>query len=308
MMPVPDWSDERLTALAELPVDHPDVQAVRANPERWARLIALREFLYPSAPPAGARTEEAVARIRAAIRSAHSGPGGVQEPETAPPAVPARRETPRAHRVPLTGYWPVFAAAAVLVVAGTLLLPRVIDHRSTMRGTERPRLSARAAVEGDALRFSWPRVDGAERYELRLFHEDLTPLRPVMVVEDSLARLPLAELLDETGRGGTLYWRVTAMRSGLPLEESRLERVILLLSSPGLGRARARSSSSPAGGTGTWGHPRSTPVRAGAELLSIPRTSLRTRRRKVSRGAIRQESFPRASRFGFVWREKESPP
>ncbi len=220
MTPGRVWSDERIAELAELPPEHPEVQAVREDPERWARLIALRAFLHPEAPPPGARTEEAVSRIRAAVQ--HALEAQEADPAPRPGMTPAR--SARAPRAWFTG-WPALAAAAAVIVAVALLLPRALEHRDTLRGSAATPLAATARIEGDAAVFTWRAVPGAEVYEFAVFGEDLTALRPVLAVGDTVLWLPLDALRTADGAGRTLLWRVTAVHAGTPLAHSRTVRL-----------------------------------------------------------------------------------
>lgn len=205
------WSDERLAELAELPADHPDVQAVRRNPERWARLVALREFLAPGAEPEGARTGEAVTQIRAAVRS----------------ALDASAETTGAGRRPSPwfGGWQLAAAAVIVaVIAGVLLLGRQGDQSGTLRGPEDVSIETQSPVITDeGMRFSWRAIEGAEAYELRLLRADLGPAIPVITTQDTFIVVPPGEVAG--GSGPAVHWRVSATRATRTIAESETERI-----------------------------------------------------------------------------------
>jgi len=215
----PAWSDEPLADLAALPLDHPDVQAVRGDPERWARLIALREFLQPAEAPAGARTGEAVAHLRGAVRDALD-----RETEGAKGPVRAVRAERRGLPSWLGGWRPALAAAAAVIVVGALLLPRLTERSGTLRGTREAMVETLPPVTtGEYVQLSWRAVERADLYEVHLLRADLGPAAPVISTADTTATVPRGQVFPSEGAEVTVFWRVVALRAGLRVAESGME-------------------------------------------------------------------------------------
>jgi hypothetical protein len=217
----PTWSDEQLAELAALPKDHPDVQAVRSDPERWARLIALRAFLHPADVPDGARTEDAVAHLRDAVRDAlDRAPSDVARQVR---AAPVERRSMASW---FTGWRPALAVAAALVVVGALLLPRLTERSGTLRGNGDAMIETIAPViTAEGVRFSWRRVNDADQYELRLLHADLSAAAPAVSTADTAATLPRSHLAGIEGAAAPAFWRVIALRAGREIAGSELVRL-----------------------------------------------------------------------------------
>jgi hypothetical protein len=216
------WTDERLADLAALPTDHPDVLAVRGDPASWARLLALREFLHPAAIPEGARTGEAVARLRTAVGEALDR-DAVSVTEGVPRPIRAER---RSLAEWFTGWRPALAAAAAVVVVGALLLPRLTERSGTLRGPDGARIETLAPVgTTDGVRFAWRQVAGADLYELRLLRADLSAAVPVVATAETSATVAAAEITPLDESEGAAFWLVSALRAGRVVAESELHRM-----------------------------------------------------------------------------------
>ncbi len=214
--------DDRLADLVALPDDHPEVQALRRDPEQWVRFIALREFLHSGAPPEGARTDEAVQRMMAALDEALG--STARELDASPDA--ARSASAGAGsrfgpRVTPAGWGIALAAAAAVVVIGVFVLPGWLDREGTTRGPEPIELQvAPPRFEGDRVRFSWNGVEGADHYEVQFLTAHMLPARPPVTVADTALVLENTQLFRAEDENRAAYWRLTALRGGLVLARS----------------------------------------------------------------------------------------
>jgi hypothetical protein len=218
-----ELSDERLAELAALPPDHPDIRAVAADPERMARLVALREFLYPQEAPPGARTDEARARLRGAVREA-LGVAPAAEPGRAVAAPRLEVPADRTRRGWWFGGWgSALAAAAVVVVVGALFYPRFMARKGVLRGTPGAAVEVLAPeFTADIVVFRWRAVPEAEQYDLRFLTADLSPARPAIATRDTSVEVPVTGLFPTSGNGAAAFWRVSAWREGAQVAESDL--------------------------------------------------------------------------------------
>ncbi len=222
MSPPRRFTDDELHELLGLAGDDPRLEPVRADAAAWARFLALREFLSPSAPPEGARPEEASRRLRAALAGALGEPA----PEAAPRAERASASAPRARATPGPWRWGWLAAAAAVAIVTVVLLPRR-EPGSQLRGDGSTLALLGAHAEADGVRLAWRSAPGADRYEVVLLAPDLSPLGSpretadttlVVLREGALAALP---------RSGTVLWRVTALRLGTPVAASATDSFAL---------------------------------------------------------------------------------
>jgi len=218
-----ELTDERLAELAALPPDHPDVRAVAADPERMARLVALREFLYPQEAPPGARTDAARARLRGAVREA-LGVAPAAEPARAVAAPRLEAPADRARRGWWFGGWrSALAAAAVVVVVGALFYPRFMARERVLRGTPGAAVEVLAPeFTADIVVFRWRAVSEVEQYDVRFLRADLSPARPAIATRDTSVEVPAAELFPAGGKGAAAFWRVSGWREGAQVAESDL--------------------------------------------------------------------------------------
>lgn len=210
-------SDERLAELAALPDGHPDVARVRDDPETWARLVALREFLSPSAIPGGARPDAATERLRAALRTALD--------EQAAPGRPQARAVARgrpwwvALLAPPARPW-LAAAAGLAALVVVLAVPRLTVRQDQVRGRPGGVELAAPSFTPDRVVLSWRSVTGADAYEVRLLGADLAPVAQPIRLPDTTVAVSRAETLAGLGPGAQLHWRVSALARGTPIAES----------------------------------------------------------------------------------------
>ena len=217
MSRVESFPDDVLLELLELPDDDPRLVRVRRDPAAWSRLLALREFLVPTAAPEGARPEEAERHLRAQIAQAVRRPGPDVIPLAPRTAGRARGSGPA--RAPRWAWIPI--AAGLLIASAVFLVHRRDDSRP-LRGTSTSAavvLSA-AVIEGDAVRLSWRSVAGADAYEVTLLATDLSALGPARQSSDTTLLLRRDASLSRVDAGDPVLWRVTATRRGAPMAES----------------------------------------------------------------------------------------
>jgi len=214
-------TEDRHLAIDELgdvdrsPVDDPRRRHLDTCPSCRASMLAYRRFLAePTDLPA---VDLAAARRR--LRTARA---DRRSPLPTPETGRARR---RPRLAPWGGAFPwraALGAAAVGLALAAAYVGHDPRHRSggenSLRGSgnETPIVSpypAEVDQEGRVV-LRWPRVATAERYRVIVHAQDLTPLATHLVEGDTLLVVPISTLGDGGVSGSTLYWQVTALRSG----------------------------------------------------------------------------------------------
>ena len=235
MNPDGRMTDDELLELVALADDDPRLESVRRDPGAWTRLLALREFLVPGPAPAGARPEEAERRLREAVVGALAANARPAAAPAGGPAAAKPRAVESASRSrtirPAWGAarWGWLAAAAAVMVVSVVLLPRR-DDGPRVRGGEGPvpALALVGAAPGEGgVRLEWRSTPGADRYEVTLLGPDLGSLGPARETAETTLVVPRAGTLASVPPGGTVLWRVTAVRHGVPLAESQTQSFTL---------------------------------------------------------------------------------
>jgi hypothetical protein len=211
---------EELAEIAALPPADPRRQAFERSPGGRAMLASYRSFLDPGEVPSGARPDEAEARLAERLESElRRG---------------ATRDTPARDAARGAGTWaaiqralaapalrPAYALAAVTVVAGTiwLALPRPVERAPRMRGSIVGREGSAApslvayrprTLAGGEVELGWPRVPGADRYEVTFMTTDLSEIGAPRVVHEPLLVLRRDALPGGLAHGSTVLWQVSA--------------------------------------------------------------------------------------------------
>jgi len=220
--------------LVELPPEDPRLRALDAATR--ARLHAYREFMS-SAAPAGARMEEAEARLFEALEREI----GVSIAASERPARHARMQAPgsRAHADRGSRGWlrtlfapsrrPVWAAAAMVVVAGGVLLwsGRGPGEAPLMRGPDAvsPERGAMTALDPQrladgTLRLEWTPVAEAESYSVVFQSPDLTEIARVEGLREPRLDLRSGALPAGLPPGDEVLWRAVALRGADPVAQT----------------------------------------------------------------------------------------
>ncbi len=223
-----DPLDERLAELAELPPDHPDLLAVRSDPRRWARLVVLREFLHPTIPQEAARTSDAVARLRDAVRrELDSSPTSAsdhgvltRQPGRDPmPLDGARRSVEGAGR--RRTWRPLLVAAAIAAAVAIAVVSRWNDPSGTMRGTRTDSIRLEApSLANERVLLRWSPAIGADAYEVTLLSNSLVEVGPVVRSAVPHIELERSRVQGSDALPAVAFWRVTALRRGVPIQAS----------------------------------------------------------------------------------------
>jgi len=211
---------EALGTIATLPADDPRRRHAETCPRCRARLALFREFDSPSAPPAGARIDEADSALAAAIERELALP--------APLPFPARAARPRPARGLGASLRPLWAAAAALIlVAGAWVLLRP-PAPAVMRGpVSRAELPVATHRGVDRLTLSWRAVPGASRYVVRFYATDLSDLASVDAGRADHLELRRGALPRPLAGGAKVLWQVMALAGGDRLAASRTQPVVL---------------------------------------------------------------------------------
>lgn len=255
--------DEDLAGAADLPDDSPARRQWMACARCRARVAAFAEFLQPSTFGSGPEWDEADARLAAALENEiHDRPVGERVPTGQRSAPFEGGRTPEPRR-PVRGNggsspgstdgpgqrlfrWllspslrPV-GALAVLVVAlvtiqGIRLLDRPKGDAIVLRDGATPPAVALEPREVErrpdgALSFSWNPVEGADRYEVVFYGDDLAEKMrfdaaaavSYSVPAQAATALTGAPPAGSTGESAPLFWRVIAYRGGDVAAQSRI--------------------------------------------------------------------------------------
>jgi len=240
--------EHELDAVIGLPEGHPALAHVAACPRCRALVDAYRRFLAPGEAPREARAEEADAALDAfrerllgtASAGAPAGSAAADPlasaarpgvaygaPDLAAPgaarSADARGPFAAPRRAWRGGLWrvpaPVWAAAAVVVVAGGALLWTSRDggdRRPTLRGARAGalRLAPPAVEASGAVRIAWSGHPDAESYAVVLFGPDLEEVARFPVLSDSALTLAPDQLPAALPAGSAVLYRVEARRGG----------------------------------------------------------------------------------------------
>jgi hypothetical protein len=233
--------DDDLAEAAALPAEDPVRRQWMACARCRARVAAFAEFLQPTVVGKGAEWDEADARLAAALESEIQG-RSVEErtpvgERTALDPGPASRgsggsrsgstDNPvrRFFRQLMSPSLRPVAALGVLVVAlVTIQGIRTFDHPKGDAIVLRQGAGGPAAVleagtvkplPDGAISLSWTRLEGADRYEVVLYGEDLTETERLDAAATTTLTVPAAEK-------APLFWRVIAYRGGDVISQSKI--------------------------------------------------------------------------------------
>jgi hypothetical protein len=204
---------EEIAEVLSLGAGHPRRRHLDECPRCRALVTAYHDFLEPAAVPEGARPAEAGTWLSEELARAIG--------SSSPPARPARGQS-LLQRVgdffAAPALRPVWAAAAVVVVAGVVLTTLQLrpEGEPVLRGERPAALALEPAQPGPAasLRLRWQPLEGADSYQVRVYStglEELARLEPVANPEMVLRR---EQLPPGIAPGATLLWRVAALRGG----------------------------------------------------------------------------------------------
>lgn len=231
--------DEELALLAERTGD-PRLREVEQCASCRSRLAAFRSFLLAADVPAGARPEEADARLRSALDTEIYG----SPREAALPAAHRQDPPPAGDRHPEGGVpgrffrslWrPGFrlawgAAIVILAFVGIRssgLLGPGGGESTVLRDGGRAGAPGMQIVDpvrdpSGALRLGWSAVAGADRYEVVVHGEGFAERERIDAGARTGCVIPAESLATLAAAGGTLYWRVLAYQKGDLVAQSRI--------------------------------------------------------------------------------------
>jgi hypothetical protein len=202
--PTDCYDEDALGVILESPADDPRRRHVESCPRCGARALSYQRFLEAEAGES-LRSEDH-ARL-ATLRAELTGGPGVSRANTS-----AMRERARpGWREWFKPAWQsALAFAAVVIVAGVFLSrpegERAVRGPDDARGTA----TAVAARNGD-VRFAWPTVPEADRYEVRIHSTGLGLLARFDAGPDSALTVPASDMPPEYRDGQVVLFRVVAL-------------------------------------------------------------------------------------------------
>jgi hypothetical protein len=220
-----------LAEIADLPPDDPRRRALERTAHGRAMLAAYRSFLNPGEAPPGARTDEAEAKLGERL-AAEIGLGSRERERESEGTSPVGGWARIARMFGAPSLRPAYALAVMVIFAGGvwLAIPRHGEHLSPMRGTVIGDSGETAgglvvhdpsARQDGGLELSWEPVLGADHYDVRFFHTDLTALGAPIRTDAPRLDLGHDALPQGLLRGTTVLWQVTARRGADALASSR---------------------------------------------------------------------------------------
>jgi hypothetical protein len=200
---------EELAVVLEQPVDDPRRRHVASCPRCRARMAEYEAFMRSEVLP-GSQPEDAEQRLRAAFDASLARVPRARRASWSERAI-AALSAPSAR--------PVWAAAAVVVVAGSLFLwTRTPETPRVLRGTGSEGASGStfgqllAEPQPGRTMLKWSAVPGAEAYEVRLYGTNLVELQVVDAGTDTSVLVAT-----ELPPGEVVLWRVFARAGGRDL-------------------------------------------------------------------------------------------
>ena len=122
-------------------------------------------------------------------------------------------------------------AAAVVVIAGAVLVLRPVGHDDRPSGVLRGHAATGAAAvpvllppgttAAGGLELRWRAVAGADHSSVRVYSGELCPLAAFATAGETLLVLPRGAIT-RAAAGDTVLWRVIALRDEAPLSQSPL--------------------------------------------------------------------------------------
>ncbi len=186
-------------------------------PRCRALMAAYSDFLKPARALPGADLQDADARLKSSFDREIAREGRASRPATR-----RMRWSPPRPFGP-TALWPVWAAAAAVIVVGVLYVvhqvgpgPDRLVLRGAPQGSSRPAalvLYPPKSVAG-GLELRWRSAPGADTYQVRLFGSDLSERARLGPFADTAVVLRPAELASGIAPGTLLLWRVVALHAG----------------------------------------------------------------------------------------------
>jgi hypothetical protein len=201
-------------------------------------LATYRAFARPEDRPRGANLEAAQEALAAFLAREVAPPWSREKTRTLEISATLRRDTWLRRRLAFlrgSGVRAGLAAAAVLVVAAGIYLvhdSRVADpRRMTLRGGAAHSVPLELAppemAAGGEVMLRWRLLTGMDAYRVEVYDESLSLLETLPAGRDTSLSFRPAELSPALSAGGTLFVRVTALRKGDEIAQSRTQAVVL---------------------------------------------------------------------------------
>jgi hypothetical protein len=211
---------DELESVLDLDPDDPRRRHLADCPVCRARLAAYRAFIAEGPPQAGSEPGRAEAELGVFLERMIR--GGV-ETQTGDGFMARLRARRLPKRILVPGMAVAAAAVVILIIALHPFSNGDGRHPASLRGVDSPTavaLSVQPAVVGEGtVTFSWTRLPGSDRYEVRLFDTKLELIARFEAGRDTSLVLR-ADVLPKAD--GPLFWRVMAFRGGDEIARSRL--------------------------------------------------------------------------------------
>lgn len=211
------FTSETIAEVLELPEDDPRALHVAGCPRCGALLVSYRDFVKAAAPP-DADLCEANARLSAFLDANVRGVGRDGAIARGPSLLDRVRG--------VIAMRPALAGVLIVLLSVTVLWwqpwqpdePRIL-RSATVSGDLI--LEMAEVIDRDTVRLSWRGLGGADRYEVRIFAPDLSPVAVLGPFEDTSCVVDLGGAYPDGASGMRLLWRVIALQKGDEIEASR---------------------------------------------------------------------------------------
>lgn len=204
-----------LDGLAGLPADDPRVASLA--PHERAQLAAYREFLREPSDLPDDQLADADRRLGEVLDEAMGLGARARSPRVA--AAPSLGERFAGWFTPAAR--PLWAGAAVLVVAGALWFSQTRVGEPVLRGTPGSALAVESRASEAGIELSWLPTAAGDRYELRVFGPDLLEIARLDAGTLTRFTLSRAVLGDRVPADGRVSYQVVALRDDDEVARSR---------------------------------------------------------------------------------------
>lgn len=205
---------ERIDEVVHLPADHPVRRHVEGCP-RCRNLLRSYEKFLRAEPVAGFNVESARRTLDALIASKV----GEQRPAASQRSSTSYSDLVRGFLRPA----PLIAAVAVVILVAAVVWRHTSERDGILLRDEASRSAALPPAEvrpDGSIHLSWPAVQGADTYQVRIYGPNLTEIYRHPDVSETSVVIDRSSLPSDLPPALDLMWRVYAIQSGDVIEAS----------------------------------------------------------------------------------------